>query len=167
MCRLSRNSGDSTSWNTKGLSRPVAGKLYLTSNEQYSLACCNNHSGGYDSYHPVEVSADVPSCWKQHEPMACSLGYIYFDKNWKYMYYSWYCLSYSVAFSVSSDHIQNPFRSIPNAYNCTESFLIYFRRCKREQKPFRSILNARCRYKLVPDAFKMFKYVPNIFRCVS
>jgi hypothetical protein len=29
MCRLSRNSGASTSWNPKGLSRPVAGKLYL------------------------------------------------------------------------------------------------------------------------------------------
>jgi hypothetical protein len=27
MCRLSRNSGASTSWNPKGLSRPVAGKL--------------------------------------------------------------------------------------------------------------------------------------------
>jgi hypothetical protein len=31
MCRLSRNSGASTSWNPKGLSRPVAGKLYLIS----------------------------------------------------------------------------------------------------------------------------------------
>jgi hypothetical protein len=29
MCRLSRNSGASTSWNPKGLSRPVVGKLYL------------------------------------------------------------------------------------------------------------------------------------------
>jgi hypothetical protein len=29
MCRLSRNSGASASWNPKGLSRPVAGKLYL------------------------------------------------------------------------------------------------------------------------------------------
>jgi hypothetical protein len=29
MCRLSGNSRDSTSWNPKGLSRPVAGKLYL------------------------------------------------------------------------------------------------------------------------------------------
>jgi hypothetical protein len=29
MCQLSRNSGASTSWNPKGLSRPVAGKLYL------------------------------------------------------------------------------------------------------------------------------------------
>jgi hypothetical protein len=29
MCRLSRNSGASTFWNPKGLSRPVAGKLYL------------------------------------------------------------------------------------------------------------------------------------------
>jgi hypothetical protein len=29
MCRLSRNSGASTSWNPKGLSRPAAGKLYL------------------------------------------------------------------------------------------------------------------------------------------
>jgi hypothetical protein len=29
MCRLSRNSGSSTSWNPKGVSRPVAGKLYL------------------------------------------------------------------------------------------------------------------------------------------
>jgi hypothetical protein len=29
MCRLSGNSGASTSWNPKGLSRPVAGKLYL------------------------------------------------------------------------------------------------------------------------------------------
>jgi hypothetical protein len=29
LCRLSRNSGASTSWNPKGLSRPVAGKLYL------------------------------------------------------------------------------------------------------------------------------------------
>jgi hypothetical protein len=29
MCRLSRNSGASTSRNPKGLSRPVAGKLYL------------------------------------------------------------------------------------------------------------------------------------------
>jgi hypothetical protein len=28
MCRLSRNSGASTSRNPKGLSRPVAGKLY-------------------------------------------------------------------------------------------------------------------------------------------
>ena len=30
MCRLSRNSGASASCNPKGLSRPVAGKLYLT-----------------------------------------------------------------------------------------------------------------------------------------
>jgi hypothetical protein len=29
MCRLSRNSGASFSWNPKGLFRPVAGKLYL------------------------------------------------------------------------------------------------------------------------------------------
>jgi hypothetical protein len=29
MCRLSGNSGASASWNSKGLSRPVAGKLYL------------------------------------------------------------------------------------------------------------------------------------------
>jgi hypothetical protein len=29
MCRLSRNSGSSTFWNPKGLSRPVAGKLYI------------------------------------------------------------------------------------------------------------------------------------------
>ena len=29
MCRLSRNSGASTQWNAKGLSRAVAGKLYL------------------------------------------------------------------------------------------------------------------------------------------
>jgi hypothetical protein len=29
MCRLSRNSGASTSWNPKGLSRPVAGKFYV------------------------------------------------------------------------------------------------------------------------------------------
>jgi hypothetical protein len=28
-CRLSRNSGVSTSWNPKGLSKPVAGNLYL------------------------------------------------------------------------------------------------------------------------------------------
>ena len=28
-CRLSRNSGAPSSWNPKGLSRPVAGKLYL------------------------------------------------------------------------------------------------------------------------------------------
>jgi hypothetical protein len=29
MCRLSRNLGDSTSWNPVGLSRPVMGLLYL------------------------------------------------------------------------------------------------------------------------------------------
>jgi hypothetical protein len=29
MCQLSRNSGASTSWNPKGLSRPVAGKLFI------------------------------------------------------------------------------------------------------------------------------------------
>jgi hypothetical protein len=29
MCRLSRNLGASTSWNPKGLSRPVMGLLYL------------------------------------------------------------------------------------------------------------------------------------------
>jgi hypothetical protein len=29
MCRLSGNSGASTSWNPKGLSKPVTGKLYL------------------------------------------------------------------------------------------------------------------------------------------
>ena len=29
LCRLSRNSGATTSWNLKGLSRPVVGKLYL------------------------------------------------------------------------------------------------------------------------------------------
>jgi hypothetical protein len=29
MCRLSRNSGASTSWNRKGPPRPVVGKLYL------------------------------------------------------------------------------------------------------------------------------------------
>jgi hypothetical protein len=34
MCRLSRNSGASTSWNPRGLSRPVAGKLYL-----YNVLC--------------------------------------------------------------------------------------------------------------------------------
>jgi hypothetical protein len=31
LCRLSRNSGASTFWNSKGLLRPVAGKLYLYS----------------------------------------------------------------------------------------------------------------------------------------
>jgi hypothetical protein len=30
MCVLSRNCGASTSWNPKGMSRPVAGKLYLS-----------------------------------------------------------------------------------------------------------------------------------------
>jgi hypothetical protein len=29
MCQLSRNLGASTSWNPKGLSRPVMGLLYL------------------------------------------------------------------------------------------------------------------------------------------
>jgi hypothetical protein len=29
LCRLPTNSGASTSWNPKGLSRPAAGKLYL------------------------------------------------------------------------------------------------------------------------------------------
>jgi hypothetical protein len=29
MCRLSKNLGPSTSWNPKGLSRPVMGLLYL------------------------------------------------------------------------------------------------------------------------------------------
>jgi hypothetical protein len=29
MCRMSRNSGVSTTWNPNGLSRPVVGKLYL------------------------------------------------------------------------------------------------------------------------------------------
>jgi hypothetical protein len=33
VCRLSRNSEASTSWNPKGLSRPVAGKLYLFFNK--------------------------------------------------------------------------------------------------------------------------------------
>jgi hypothetical protein len=33
MCRLSRNSGASTSGNPKGLSRPVAGKLSFTVHE--------------------------------------------------------------------------------------------------------------------------------------
>jgi hypothetical protein len=38
VCRLSRNLGASTSWNPKGLSRPVQGLLYLTNN-------CNNNNG--------------------------------------------------------------------------------------------------------------------------
>jgi hypothetical protein len=38
MCRLSRNLGASTSWNPKGMSRPVMGLLYLTviSTNKYS-----------------------------------------------------------------------------------------------------------------------------------
>jgi hypothetical protein len=38
MCRLSRNSGASASWNPKGLSRPVAGKLYLSTIERQGTA---------------------------------------------------------------------------------------------------------------------------------
>jgi hypothetical protein len=40
MCQLSRNSGASTSWNLKGLSRPVMGKLYLLRN------CTSSNSKG-------------------------------------------------------------------------------------------------------------------------
>jgi hypothetical protein len=40
MCRLSRNSGALTSWNPKGLSRRVAGKLYLLS---IAMKCSNHH----------------------------------------------------------------------------------------------------------------------------
>jgi hypothetical protein len=34
MCRLSTNLGASTSWNPKGLSRPVMGLLYLLQQEK-------------------------------------------------------------------------------------------------------------------------------------
>jgi hypothetical protein len=37
MCRLSRNLGASTSWNPKGLSRPVTGLLYLSDTRNSGL----------------------------------------------------------------------------------------------------------------------------------
>jgi hypothetical protein len=41
MCRLSINLGASTSWNSKGLSRPVMGLLYLTSNIVARISTCS------------------------------------------------------------------------------------------------------------------------------
>jgi hypothetical protein len=55
MCRLSRNSEASTSWNPKGLSRPVAGKLclfFFTRNiSMYAslYSCCSG--GAYSCSH--------------------------------------------------------------------------------------------------------------------
>jgi hypothetical protein len=41
MHRFSRNSGASTSWNPKGLSRPVAGNLYLITKMHCCLLSCS------------------------------------------------------------------------------------------------------------------------------
>src|SRR5215468_8297706 len=38
-CRLSRNLGASTSWNPKGLSRPVMGLLYLYLYRRVQISC--------------------------------------------------------------------------------------------------------------------------------
>jgi hypothetical protein len=45
MCRLSINLGASTSWNPKGLSRPVMGLLYLLVVIIYGIRCpsCEEH----------------------------------------------------------------------------------------------------------------------------
>jgi hypothetical protein len=50
MCRLSRNSGASASWNPKRLSRPVAGKLYLYSSTMSSPL---NRSGRFGEKSPA------------------------------------------------------------------------------------------------------------------
>jgi hypothetical protein len=43
MCRLSRNLGASTSWNPKGLSRPLQGLLYLYVKGYYNCSSINYH----------------------------------------------------------------------------------------------------------------------------
>jgi hypothetical protein len=40
MCRLSRNLAASTSWNPKGLSRPVMGLLYLNGAIMWNKCAC-------------------------------------------------------------------------------------------------------------------------------
>jgi hypothetical protein len=44
MCRLSKNRGASTTWNPKGLSRPVMGLLYLY---HYTSCCCYSFFSQY------------------------------------------------------------------------------------------------------------------------
>jgi hypothetical protein len=57
MYRLSRNSEASTSWNLKGLSRPAAGKLYLT--------CLRRNGSQW-------IVADV--CWEEVLVLAVKVG---------------------------------------------------------------------------------------------
>jgi hypothetical protein len=77
MCRLSRYSGASTSWNPKGLSRPVAGKLYLFFTTEYikmkplcTLIRHGNHKGEQFSEHKHNPNAecDLSPCDSVHPP---------------------------------------------------------------------------------------------------
>ena len=60
VCQLYRNSGASASWNPKGVSRPVAGKLYCTSRAPALLLVCAVHCGvrvgyAYVLYEPCRI----------------------------------------------------------------------------------------------------------------
>ena len=50
MCRLSTNSEASISWNSKVLSRPVAGKLYFCSSFRYLCIRCGSEPLGWCSH---------------------------------------------------------------------------------------------------------------------
>jgi hypothetical protein len=57
MCRLTRNLGASTSWNPKGLSRPVMGLLYLM--QARDQPSCEMHPRA----HCLTAPVITPSAW--------------------------------------------------------------------------------------------------------
>ena len=83
MCRLSRNSGASTSWITKGLSRPVVGKLYLF----YSLS--SNISSFWERTVKKYGSSVTTAIWVWRTPNCDSftLRMGYSDYQWRHFYH--------------------------------------------------------------------------------
>jgi hypothetical protein len=67
VCRLSRNLGASTSWNRKGLSRPVMGLLLLSVQAEWfgvrSLAGATESSLPPQTYRPFLESIQPPVRW--------------------------------------------------------------------------------------------------------
>ena len=57
MCRLSRNSGASNSWNPKGLSRPVVGKLFYFSFFNLSILIVRVTCVSLTSFIPTQKNA--------------------------------------------------------------------------------------------------------------
>jgi hypothetical protein len=75
MCRVSRNSGASASGNPKGLSKPVAGKLYL-----FTSRATRNTTGLFASQHQVFHTAV-----KAHILIQIDVNHLTYIQHFKYM----------------------------------------------------------------------------------